>query len=197
MRTVALAALLTLAIPAWAIPPVPRPSKEFTFVAPNGQQVLLTSLKGKVVIIQFLYTWCQHCQAFSQELTKLQAEPGLKGIEFRGVAFDDNVQPLMATSYAQKFNVTFPVGYASRDTVISYLGLSVMERLAVPQVVIIDKKGVIRAQSQPLGSPELQNETNLRKMLTEMAAEGSAKAPAKAAPSSSAPAIPTPAKKSE
>src|SRR5712692_2161679 len=101
MRTAALAALLTLAIPAWAIPPVPRPAKEFTFVQPSGQQTLLTSLKGKVVIIQFLFTWCQHCQAFSQELTKLQRELGPHGIEFRGVAFDDNVQPLMATTYVQ------------------------------------------------------------------------------------------------
>jgi len=79
--------------------------------------------------------------------------------------------------------------------VLSYLGLSVMERLAVPQVVIIDKKGTIRAQSQPLGSPELQNESNLRKMLTDLAAEGAAKAAAKAAPSSSTAPAPTPAKK--
>jgi thiol-disulfide isomerase/thioredoxin len=181
MRKAALVALLALAIPSFAIPPVPRQAKEFTFVMPNGQQSLLTGLKGKVVIIQFLFTWCQHCQAFSQELTRLQKELGSKGIEFRGVAFDDNVQPIMASNYAQKFNVSFPVGYAPRDTVLSFLGLSVMERLAVPQVVIIDKKGNIRAQSQPLGSPELQNEANLRKMLTELAAEGAGGTVSKAA----------------
>ena len=84
--------------------------------------------------------------------------------------FDDNVTPAVAANYVAKFGVGFPVAYAPRDTVLSYLGLSVMERLAVPQVVIVDKKGMIRAQSEPLGSAELQNEANLRKLLTEFAA---------------------------
>jgi peroxiredoxin len=171
MRIAAAAALISLVVPAFAIPPVPRPSKEFTFVEPSGKQTLLTNLKGKVVIVQFLFTWCPHCQAFSGLLTKMQKELAPKGVQMLGVAFDDNVKPGDAATYAQKYSVGFPVTYAPRDTVLSYLGLSVMERLAVPQVVIIDKKGVIRAQSQPMGSPELQNEEKLRKMLTDLAAE--------------------------
>jgi len=172
MRIAAAAALLSLVIPAFGIPPVPRPSKEFTFVEPSGKQTLLTSYKGKVVIIQFLFTWCPHCQAFSGVLGKLQKELGPKGVQMIGVAFDDNVNPAAAATYNQKYvSGAFPVTYAPRDTVLSYLGLSVMERMAVPQIVIVDKKGVIRAQSQPMGSPELQNEVNLRKMLTDMAAE--------------------------
>lgn len=201
MRKLALAVLLALAIPAWAIPPVPRPAKEFTFVMPTGQQSLLSGLKGKVVIIQFLFTWCQHCQAFSGKLTQLQKEFAAKGVEFRGVAFDDNVQPLSASSYVQKYGVGFPVGYAQRDMVLSFLGLSVMERLAVPQIVVIDKKGNIRAQSQPMGSSELQDETNLRKLFTDLIAEsatrpapGGAPGGAKVAPKAASPA---PASKSE
>lgn len=170
MRIVAVLLLVALAVPALAIPPVPRQSKEFTFVDPSGKQTLLTGYKGKVVIIQFLFTWCQHCQAFSGVLTKLQKELAPKGVQMLGVAFDDNVTPAVAANYVAKFGVGFPVAYAPRDTVLSYLGLSVMERLAVPQVVIVDKKGMIRAQSEPLGSAELQNEANLRKLLTEFAA---------------------------
>jgi len=171
MRLAAATALMALALPAFAIPPVPRPSKEFTFVDPSGKQTLLTNMKGKVVIIQFLFTWCPHCQAFSKVLTNMQKELASKGVVMMGVAFDDNVIGATATMYQQKYGVGFPVAYAPRDTVLSYLGLSVMERMAVPQVVIVDKKGVIRNQSQPLGSPELQNEENLRKLLTGYAAE--------------------------
>jgi peroxiredoxin len=174
MRITAAALLIALVVPALAIPPVPRPSKEFTFVEPSGRQTLLTNYKGKVVIIQFLFTWCQHCQAFSRVLTGLQRELAPKGVQMLGVAFDDNVSGPVAAMYQQKYGVGFPVSFASRDTVLSYLGLSVMERLAVPQVVIVDKSGVIRAQSQPMGSPELQSEANLRKLLTELAAQGSA-----------------------
>ena len=93
MRTVLAAALLALAVPGLAIPPVPRASKEFTFVEPSGKQTLLTSLKGKVVIVQFLFTWCPHCQAFSKMLTGMQKDFSAKGVQFMGVAFDDNIAP--------------------------------------------------------------------------------------------------------
>ena len=180
MRITAATLALALAIPAFAIPPVPRPSKEFTFVDPSGKQTLLTSYKGKVVIIQFLFTWCQHCQAFSAVLTNLQKELAPKGVQMLGVAFDDNVSPAIAAAYSTKFGVGFPVAYAKRDTVLSFLGISVMERLAVPQVMVIDKTGVIRAQSEPMGSPELQNPVKLRQLLTDLAAGKTAPAAAKA-----------------
>jgi thiol-disulfide isomerase/thioredoxin len=184
MRTAALATFLTLAIPAFAIPPVPRPAAEFTFVQPNGQKSLLTSMKGKVVVVQFLFTWCQHCQAFSQKLSKM-AKEAPKDVQFVGVAFDDNVQPLLATNYSQKYATTFPVAYAPRDTVMNFLGISVMERLGVPQLAIIDKKGVIRVQSEAIGaSGLLQDETNLNKIIKDLLAEGGAKSqtPAPKAP---------------
>jgi thiol-disulfide isomerase/thioredoxin len=197
MRKAALAVLLSLAIPALAIPPVPRPAKEFTFVQPNGQKSLLTSMKGKVVVIQFLFTWCQHCQAFSQKLSKLEKDFAAKNVQFMGVAFDDNVQPALATSYAAKYATTFPVAYAPRETVLDFLGISVMERLGVPQLAVIDKKGVIRVQSEAIGaSGELQNEANLTKIINDLLAEGPGKASVKAAPAAPK-ATPDAAKKSE
>jgi hypothetical protein len=58
----------------------------------------------------------------------------------------------------------------------------------VPQVAIVDRKGVIRAQSASRGTTELQTETYLRKYLGELLDEGGAKsaAPSKAAPKKAA-----------
>jgi thiol-disulfide isomerase/thioredoxin len=179
MRTLAAAALLALVPAAFAISPVPRPAKEFTIIEPSGKQTLLSSMKGKVVYIQFLSTTCPHCQALSRVLTNIQNDLGPKGLQVFGVAFDDSLPP-QVDSYKKQFAQSFPVGYAKRDTVLNYLGLSVMERLAVPQVVVIDRKGVIRAQSAPLTTPELQNDAQIRKLLGDLLAEGSA-ASAKAA----------------
>jgi len=55
----------------------------------------------------------------------------------------------------------------------------------VPQVVIIDRKGVIRAQSEARGSANLTTESYLRTYLGDLLAEG---APAKSATPSKAPA---------
>src|SRR5512140_2716143 len=76
MRTPLLAVLITLGtaflgLPANAAAPVPRPAKEFTIAPPQGPQILISSLKGKVAVVQFLFTWCPHCQAFSKVLTQL------------------------------------------------------------------------------------------------------------------------------
>ena len=66
MRTATFALIITLGITlgltAQAAAPVPGPAKEFTVATPQGQQILISSLKGKVVVIQFLFTWCPHCR---------------------------------------------------------------------------------------------------------------------------------------
>jgi thiol-disulfide isomerase/thioredoxin len=177
------AALITfaLAVPALAaqIPQVPRPAKELAVVEPSGKQTLVSSLKGKVVVIQFLATTCPHCQRYSQLLTRLQSELGSKGFQALGVAFNE-ATPATVAAYVKQFAVGIPVGHASRETVTSYLGLSPYERLAVPQIVVVDRKGVIRAQSEPLGSENLVRESYLRTLLTSLLQEGAGKAKAKA-----------------
>src|ERR1700688_2163685 len=95
MRKAAIAPLMALAVSALAMPPVPRKAPELTIVEPSGKQTLLSSFKGKVVVIEFLYTTCPHCQAASQVFTKLQRELGPRGFQAVGVAFNDNAQMLV------------------------------------------------------------------------------------------------------
>ena len=183
MRTASLALFLTLGItlglPVQAAAPVPRPSKEFTVATPQGQQILLSSLKGKVAVVQFLFTWCPHCQAFSKVLTQLNMEYGPRGFAALGVAFEDDVTKEKAVTYGQQF-AGFPVGVSARGPVFSYLGLSELERIGVPQIVIIDRKGVIREQSTSQGGGPLGDVTHLKPLIETLLAEGgSSKAPAK------------------
>jgi peroxiredoxin len=156
-----LAACIALGVSALAAPPpVPRSAKEFDFVEPSGQHILLSSLRGKVVIVQGLLVTCPHCQAYSQVLTKMQNEYGPRGFQAMGIAYD--VDAAKAQSYVTQYHVGFPVGYAPVDTMLSFLGFSTIERFTVPQVVIIDRKGVIQAQSPPMSDGVLQQEANVR-----------------------------------
>jgi alkyl hydroperoxide reductase subunit AhpC len=94
----------------------------------------------------------------------------------------------VTANFVNQFQVGFPMGYAPRESVLSYLGVSEIESWVVPQVAIVDRKGVIRAQSASRGTTELQTETYLRKYLGELLDEGGAKsaAPSKAAPKKAA-----------
>lgn len=183
MRTATLALLITLGttlgLPAQAAAPVPRPAKEFTVATPQGQHILLSSLKGKVVVIQFLFTWCPHCQAFSKVLTQFNSEYGPRGFQALGVAFEDDVTKDKAISYAQQY-AGFPVGVSNRSTVLGYLGISELERIGVPQIVVIDRKGVIREQTSSQGGGELSDPAHLKSLVESLLAEGrGAKTPAK------------------
>lgn len=172
------AAFLALGYSALAAaPPVPRPAKEFELVEPSGKHVLLSNYKGKVVLIQFLYTTCPHCQAMSQMLTKLQQEYGPRGFQVLGAAFNPESSDMnVVQRYSQQYNVGFPVGVASRESVQSYLGMSVMDRYVVPQVAVIDKKFMIREQTEanPQGAAPLQNEAYLRALIDKLLKEGAA-----------------------
>jgi peroxiredoxin len=175
MRFIAiLGAVLSLAPLTFAKPPVPRPAKELSIVEPSGKRIQLSSYKGKVVLMQFLYTTCPHCQATAKVFTKLQKDLGPRGLQVIGIAFNEEVEktPEVVSSFVAANGVGFPVGIASRDAVMGYLGISVMSRFAVPMILIVDRKGVVRAQSDFMGSSELQDEAYLRPLLDGLLKEG-------------------------
>jgi thiol-disulfide isomerase/thioredoxin len=188
-----LASVMTSGVALQAAAPVPRPSKEFTIMLPSGKQALLSSYRGKVVMMAFMFTTCPHCQALSKIITKLQTELGPRGFQALGTAFNEEVNTpnpeanaQVTGAFANQFATGFPVGNAPSSSVMSYLGLSDIERWVVPQIAIIDRKGVIRAQSAAQGTADLQTEAYLRKYLGELLDEGKtsaapSKAPAKKA----------------
>jgi peroxiredoxin len=171
MRTLALFLALSLAsLSLFAQPPMPRKAPEITILEPSGKQTLLSSFKGKVVVLAFIMTTCPHCQAECGVLTKLQGELGAKGFQPLAVAINDPSGPLV-NGFVQTFHPSFPVGYLpDRQTALDYLQVSDSDkdRWVVPQLVVIDRKGMIVAQSAPKGSEELQNEDKMRKLLIDL-----------------------------
>jgi hypothetical protein len=78
----------------------------------------------------------------------------------------------MVKDFTERFAVTYPVGYVSSETVDAYLGRGKTERMRVPQIVVIDRKGVIRAQSLPDGEKNLEDEQYLCNLLDGLLNEG-------------------------
>ncbi len=167
MRTAALlksAVLLQAVVLQAAVPPVPRHAPEFVIHFPDGSQSLLSSYRGKVVALLFVYTTCVHCQHTSQVFTKLTAEYGARGFQPIDVAFNEMAN-LFVKDFVKEFGITYPVGFSPRDPVLDYLGIPVIDRFVVPQIVWIDRKGTIRSQTPPLGDEKLLKETYWREMI--------------------------------
>jgi peroxiredoxin len=147
--------LILLAAPAiFAQPPVPRR-------APEISGVHLSSYHGRVVLLAFISTQCSHCQRASQVFEQLSREFG-SSLQVVDLAFDD--APDLA-GFAKRLGLTYPVSKCSGQEARAFLGLPAEARLATPQVVLIDGAGMIRAQSEPSGSPLLQSADYLRSLI--------------------------------
>jgi peroxiredoxin len=169
LQHIASVALLpTLGFPAAAAPPVLRDSPEFIVVAPSGNATPLSSFKGEVVVIEFLLIRCPSCLRVAQTINKLYGEMGGQGFRPIGIAFDDGLSEAAMRSFVQLLRINYPVGYTTSGQVDRYLGRAVTVRFQVPQVVVIDRAGVIRAQSRPSGEENLINETYLRNLVREL-----------------------------
>jgi len=176
-RLTSIVVLLVLATGAVASPSaeILRRSPEFAINEPSGKTTLLSSFKGKVVVIEFLFLKSAHCLRVAQTMNKLQKELGPRGFQPIAIAFPAPGSDADGPSVANVVNylrLTYPVGYTNHDNVDMYLGRGKNDVLNIPQVVIIDRAGMIRAQSggRP-GDPKLENEDSLRTLLGSLLSE--------------------------
>ena len=108
----------------------------------------------------------------AQKINKLHGEMAGRGFRSIGIVFDDGVSEPVIRDLVQLLKLNYTVGFATADDVDRYLGRAVTERLQVPQVVVIDRAGVIRAQSRPTGEANLTDENYLRNLVRELLEEG-------------------------
>lgn len=155
---------------------VPRPSPEFVISLPSGQQLLLSQYRGKVVAIEFLLTTCPHCQTCSSLLDKLYKEYSPRGFQPLGVAFNP-MAGMLVPDYVKGLQLSFPVGVSERDPVLDYLRHSSSLRMLVPQLVFVDRKGVIRAQHAGDSDFFKDEEKNMRAQIEVLLKEPGPKSP--------------------
>src|SRR5580700_6670586 len=100
-----------LAIPALATEPLPRKSPEFTITEASGNEApgkatLLSSYRGKVVVLGFIFTTCPHCQVFSAAVERIYKDLGPRGFQPIDVAWNQNAQSLVP-GFVRQLNLSF------------------------------------------------------------------------------------------
>lgn len=183
MKFIAAIVVLMLIISTAAVPvgPVPRKAPELSFLDPSGKAISLSSFHGKVVAVEFLFIGSVHCVRVAQTLNKLNEELGSRGFQAVGVAFSaphSEADAATVDQFVQAYRVAFPVGYANKEDVDRFLSRSKEDVLNIPQVVIIDRAGMIRAQSgnRP-GNPQLEDGDALRTLISGLLNESPPKTP--------------------
>jgi len=158
---------------------IPRPAPDLKVPRPGGVPPIdLSAYKGKVVAMLFLLTTCPHCKAFSRTLEKVSKELGPQGFQVVGAAIDDPTGRLVS-GFVQETGATFPVGFVQKEVPNAYLQHPSMVTMYMPQLALIDRKGVIRYQHGGEDEKFYNNqENNLRAEVKLLLAEkGGAAAP--------------------
>ena len=62
------------------------------------------------------------------------------------MAFNDN-SDLLVSDLPKSSRRRFPVGWTTRDQVLAFLGISAVDRFVVPQLILIDREGMIHYQT--------------------------------------------------
>ncbi len=168
-----LAATLTLQAqsPAPAAPKIPRPATDIGIQTAPETYTWLSQLRGQTVVMAVIETTCPHCQYTTGILNKIQTEYAAKGVKVIASAIEP-MSSLHIPAFQKQFQPTFTVGYSEQGYIMKFLGLPENDPMFVPQIVFIDKTGVIRAHFTG-DSPEMikdSQEKNLRAMLDKVLA---------------------------
>jgi thiol-disulfide isomerase/thioredoxin len=116
-----------------------KPAPSFSVSTANGKgKVDLSSLKGKVVIVDFWATWCGPCKESFPKLQELYTKYNSSGLEIVGLSEDDENQGIAEFGQAHG-SVKFPIGWDNAKSTAGQYKPPTM-----PTSFIIDKNGIVR-----------------------------------------------------
>ncbi len=132
-------------------PNITDPRLDFKLPAQNGDSIQLSSLKGKVFVLDFWASWCAPCRVANKGMVKLYSKYKDKGLEILSVSIDDNEKDWKRAMKADKLTwlqVNDDGGWNSATA-------KKWQIMSIPFSFLIDKNGNIIAYD--LEKDELEN----------------------------------------
>jgi thiol-disulfide isomerase/thioredoxin len=126
----------------------------FKFPDTEGQLVSINDdrFKNKVVIIQFLGSWCPNCMDETAFLSPFYEKYKNKGVEIIGLAYERYAEPERAkkavSNLMNRFQVSYPVlltGFTNKPADVLKSIPELANFSAFPTTIIIDKEGRVRS----------------------------------------------------
>ena len=114
-----------------------KQAPEFTLKNLAGQDVSLSSLRGKVVLLNFWATWCPPCREEIPSMVKLNESMAGKPFQMLAVSIDDGGKDAVE-AFFKRGGYTLPALLDPDQKTGGRYGIT-----GVPETFVIDPKGVI------------------------------------------------------
>jgi thiol-disulfide isomerase/thioredoxin len=132
---------------------------DFTLKTLDGQEIILSQLKGKVVLLDFWATWCGPCREAIPHLIQLYKAYRENGFEVIGMSLDKGDGEVVR-NFAKSMDIPYPIVMAPEEVVRNYRVTS------IPTTFILDKEGKIRQRITGFNSAISQQMNSLVTDLT-------------------------------
>lgn len=125
---------------------------DFTLKSLDGQEITLSKLKGKVVLLDFWATWCGPCRESIPHLIQLYKTYREDGFEMIGMSLDKGDTEVVH-NFVKSMDIPYLTVIAPEEVVRNY------KVTAIPTTFLIDKEGKIQERISGFNSAIAQQMT--------------------------------------
>ena len=100
------------------------PVQDFTLQTPQGDSLKLSSLRGRVVVLNIWSTTCQPCLEEIPDLNSLHGFLSPDGLTVVGLATDGDEDKAAVNRLVEQLDIIYPVVYGSTEVAQSILAVS-------------------------------------------------------------------------
>jgi thiol-disulfide isomerase/thioredoxin len=112
----------------------------------DGAALDLTSLRGKVVVVNFWASWCAPCRREAGALEKVYGETKAKGVSFVGIVSGGKDSLDNAKAFSRSFDISYPSMYdGDNSLVLAFAGQ--LPPSAIPTTLVLDREGRVAARA--------------------------------------------------